>query len=49
MEVLIEFSEWLLRNGNEKQLVLENLNQAADALFDIEMDDDEEEDEINDD
>ncbi|CAD8135763.1 unnamed protein product [Paramecium octaurelia] len=45
VEVLIEFSEWLLRNGNEKQLVIENLMQAADTLIEIEMEDDEEEEE----
>jgi hypothetical protein len=33
-----------LRNGNEKQLVIENLNMAADTLIDIEIDDEEEED-----
>lgn len=43
VEVLIEFSEWLLRNGNEKQLVVENLNMAADTLIDIEIDEDEDE------
>lgn len=45
VEILIEFSEWLLRNGNDKQLVLENLTFAADTLIEIEMDEDEEEDE----
>lgn len=43
VEVLIEFSEWLLRNGNEKQLVVENLTVAADTLIDIEIDEDEDE------
>ena len=45
VEILIEFSEWLLRNGNDKQLVLENLTLAADTLIEIEMDEDDEEEE----
>lgn len=45
VEVLIEFSEWLLRNGNEKQLVIENLMSAADTLIEIEMEDEEEDEE----
>jgi hypothetical protein len=45
VEILIEFSEWLLRNGNDKQLVLENLNYAADTLIEIEMDEDDDDEE----
>jgi hypothetical protein len=48
VEVLIEFSEWLLRNGNEKPLVIEHLNMAADTLIEIEMDDEDEDEEIHD-
>jgi hypothetical protein len=43
VEILIEFSEWLLRNGYEKNLVEENLLMGADMLIDIENDEEEEE------
>jgi uncharacterized membrane protein YjjP (DUF1212 family) len=47
VEVLIEFAEWLLRNGTEKHLVVEHLNMAADTLIDIEIDEeDDDEDEV---
>jgi hypothetical protein len=42
VEVYIEFSEWVLRNQGEKlKLVRNNLLTAADALIDIEKDDDD--------
>jgi hypothetical protein len=47
VEVLIEFSEWQLRVGNEKvQNVTSNLLLASDFLIDIEYgeEDDEEDD-----
>lgn len=49
VEILIEFAEWLLRNGNEKHLVIEHLNMAADTLIDIEMDEEDEDEEPIDD
>ena len=48
VEVLIEFSEWLLRNGNDKQLAIDNLLVASDTLIEIELDDEDEDDEEHD-
>lgn len=50
--ILIEFSEWLLRNKYEVSLVKENLLMAADILLEVELDlnmddEDEEEDEAH--
>ena len=39
MTVLIEFSEWLLRNKYETSLVKENLLMASDILLEVEFDD----------
>ena len=37
VDVLIEFSEWLLRNGYEYKKINDNLLEAASALVDIEI------------
>ena len=46
VDVLIEFSEWLLRNGYEYRMVNDNLLEAANVLVDIEIEqrDDDDED-----
>jgi hypothetical protein len=39
---LVEFSEWLLRNSYDINVVKDNLLMAADLLFEIEIDEDDE-------
>ena len=43
-DVLIEFSEWLLRNGYDYKQIQENLYWASDMLFKIEVDEDDDDD-----
>lgn len=41
VEILIEFSEWLLRNKYENEIIRDNLLIASDILLEIEMDETE--------
>jgi len=41
VEILMEFSEWLLRNKYENEIIRDNLLIASDILLEIEMDETE--------
>jgi len=41
VEILIEFSEWLLRNKYENDMIKDNLLIASDILLEVEMDENE--------
>ncbi len=47
VEVLIEFSEWLLRNRYDVRIIRDNLLMASDILLEIEMDEYEDQDDNN--
>lgn len=40
VDIYIEFSEWLLRNQYDNELIKDYLLSAADLLIQIEIDDD---------